>query len=120
MKAVYHEFKENEENIEYISMTFKNSILEHFFESEDFYSMTLMDVEIKTDCFDIEIDNKNAIFDGIWVSHNGENYQLHAYFFPSMEAMETFGQKYLLIDLNEKDFKNIENYFLMEKRCLVG
>ena len=120
MRIIYSNFKENEENIDSISIGFKNSILEQLKNALDFYSLTLIDVELHTDCFDIDLGNPNAIVEGVWVSHDGDNYLLSVYFYPSAEAVETYSQKYLVIALTDKQFKQIEEHFLMEERCLVG
>jgi len=68
----------------------------------------------------ISYENNESLIEGAWISFNGEIYILRIYFYLSEEDKNNLIQQEIKSIITENDFDKIENFFLMEERCLIG
>lgn len=122
MNIVYNHFSDNTNTVDHFVVNYKRDSINSFEQAKILSLAVGHEVEIKVELNNIELisENKDLIVEGAWVSFSENNFILRVCFYLSQNDKNNFNQKELSVNLSEKDFKKLENFFLMEERCLIG
>tara|TARA_Y100000588_G_scaffold221434_1_gene235336 strand:+ start:56372 stop:56719 length:348 start_codon:yes stop_codon:yes gene_type:complete len=112
------EYDSNE--INKVLIEYNRESVKTFEQSKILFASLYQEIEIKLNVEDIKLENDNILVEGLWISFNEDHYLLRLYFYNSIEDKINFEQKEIKFKITEKDFDEIENFFLMEERCLIG
>lgn len=123
MKVIYNQFLDNTNTVDHFIINYTRDSINSFEQTKEVFGAVNHDVEIKIELDSIELinsKNNESLIEGAWISFNGETYILRIYFYLSKEDKNNLIQQEIKSIITENDFDKIENFFLMEERCLIG